>query len=53
MYQTEFKDWELVPKETYEIIFSQAKENFEEVASESESITNKSTYLLAGKKRWP
>jgi hypothetical protein len=39
------KDWEKVPVEAYQFLFSQAKDRYEEVISESESITNKAIKL--------
>jgi hypothetical protein len=40
------KDWETIPIGAYEFLFSQAKDRYDEVMSESESITNKSINLL-------
>ena len=46
------KDWENVPVEAYKFMFSQAKDRYDEVMSESESITNKTitmtTITVAG-----
>lgn len=39
------KDWEKVPLEAYKFLFSQAKDRFDEVLSESQSITDKSANL--------
>ena len=39
------KDWENVPLESYKFLFGQAKERFDEVLSESVSITEKSINL--------
>ena len=39
------KDWEKLPLETYKFLFSQAKDRFDEVISESVSITDKSINL--------
>ncbi len=39
------KDWETIPLESYKFLFSQAKEKFDEVISESISITEKSINL--------
>jgi hypothetical protein len=39
------KDWEKVPVEAYQFLFSQARDRYEEVMSESESITNKAIKL--------
>jgi hypothetical protein len=39
------KDWEQVPLESYKFLFSQAKERFDEIISESVSITEKSMNL--------
>lgn len=41
------QDWEKLPVEAYSFIFSQVKDRYEEVISESESITNK-TFTIAG-----
>jgi hypothetical protein len=38
----DFKEWDSLPDRTYKFIITQAKENFEECLSESESITDKS-----------
>lgn len=46
MWKPNVKDWEKIPLESYKLILSQTKEQFEECASESESITNKSIKLL-------
>jgi hypothetical protein len=40
------KDWETIPISAYEFLFNQAKDRYDEVMSESESITNKSINLL-------
>jgi Mg2+ and Co2+ transporter CorA len=39
------KDWESVPLETYKFLFSQAKDKYDEIISESISITEKSINL--------
>lgn len=39
------KDWEKLPLESYKFLFSQAKDRFDEVLSESISITEKSINL--------
>ncbi len=39
------KDWEELPLESYKFLFSQAKDRFDEVLSESVSITEKSITL--------
>ncbi|WP_018629210.1 hypothetical protein [Niabella aurantiaca] len=40
------KDWELLPLETLIFIFTQAKDRYEELLSESESITNKTFFFI-------
>jgi hypothetical protein len=47
MWQDIAKDWENIPLETYQFIYSQAKERFDEVHSESESITQKAFTLTS------
>lgn len=42
------KNWYKVSKEAYSLIYQQAKERFEDVMSESESITNKSIKMIFG-----
>lgn len=39
--------WSEVQEESYELIFSEAKERFEELHSDSESMTNKSIKMLS------
>jgi len=39
------KDWEKIPLESYKFLFSQVKERFDEVLSESISVTEKSINL--------
>jgi hypothetical protein len=39
------KDWEKIPIEAYELLFNQAKDRFDDVSSESVSITEKSINL--------
>jgi len=39
------KDWEKIPSDTYKFLFSQAKERYDEIISESESMTNKAVTL--------
>ena len=46
MWKPNIKNWEKIPLESYKLILSQSKERFEEFASDSESITNKSIKML-------
>ena len=41
------KDWEKIPLDTYKFLFEQTKDRYEEVMSESESVTNKSITLIS------
>jgi len=45
MWKEIAKDWEKIPPDTYKFLFSQAKERYDEIISESESMTNKAVSL--------
>lgn len=45
-WKPDFEKWYNVDKEAYKFIFDQAEKRFEDISSESESITNKSIKML-------
>lgn len=44
-WDTIAQNWDTIPEETYKFLFSQAKERYDEIMSESQAITEKSLNL--------